>query len=279
MRIANRGVRVVDQGERVSVEVAAGEPWDDLVARAVSEGWAGIECLSGIPGLVGATPIQNVGAYGQEVDQTITCVRVFDREEDRFVDMEPSACGFAYRASIFKHKDRWIVTRVTFSFARKSTGTIRYAELSRALGASEAPLKTVRETVMALRRGKGMVLDADDPDSVSAGSFFTNPIVGAEKLAALDKQFPGMPRFPHGDGWKLAAGWLVENAGFFKGYGTGNVGVSRKHALALVHRGGGTARELLDLAREIQRGVFARFGVELQPEPVIISGAAAPCSS
>jgi UDP-N-acetylmuramate dehydrogenase len=272
LRIGTRGVNVSDHGDGVTVEVAAGEPWDDLVARAVDEGWAGVECLSGIPGLVGATPIQNVGAYGQEVDQTITRVRVLDRERGAFVDMRPEECGFAYRASIFKHNDRWIVTRVTFRFARKPTGTIRYTELARALGAQEAPLRQVRDTVIALRRAKGMVLDPGDPDSVSAGSFFTNPIVSAEKLAALEATYPSIPRFPSGDRFKLAAGWLVENAGFCKGYGAGRVGVSRKHALALVNRGGGTAAELLGLAREIQRGVHARFGVELVPEPVMVQG-------
>ncbi len=271
-----KGVQVSSDGERDVVDVAAGESWDALVARAVAEGWRGVESMSGIPGLVGATPIQNVGAYGQEVSDTITSVRVFDREVSAFVDMAPEACGFGYRASVFKRRDRWIVTSVRFVFERGvESAPVRYAELAKALSIREgdrAPSKVVRETVIALRRGKGMVVDAPDPDTVSAGSFFVNPVVDASALADVETRTGERPpRFDAGHGcFKLAAAWLVERAGFPKGWTHGRVGVSRKHALALVNRGGASASDLLALARAIQKGVNDRFGVELEPEPVLV---------
>ncbi|HEY4013107.1 MAG TPA: UDP-N-acetylmuramate dehydrogenase [Polyangiaceae bacterium] len=275
VRMAMRGVAVRRDGDRVTVDVAAGEEWDALVGRAVGEGWAGIESISGVPGLVGATPIQNVGAYGQEVCETIVSVRAYDRPAAAFVDIDGAACGFAYRASIFKRSDRWIVTSVKFAFPLRRDGIVRYAELARALGVAEgarAPSDRVREAVIALRRSKGMVSDGADPESVSVGSFFVNPVVDAavermvaERAGATPPAFdaPGGKR-------KIAAGWLVEHAGFTKGWGQGSVGVSRKHALALVHRGGGTTGELLALARTIRDGVRARFGVVLEPEPVFV---------
>jgi UDP-N-acetylmuramate dehydrogenase len=274
-RMALRGVRVRDEGERVVVDAAAGEGWDALVARAVGEGWCGVECMSGIPGLVGATPIQNVGAYGQEVCDTIARVRAFDRAAGAFVEMAPAACGFGYRASVFKRSDRWIVTGVRFAFERGRDAPVRYGELARALGVKQgqrAPSARVRETVIALRRGKGMVLDEGDPESVSAGSFFVNPIVDARALADIETRAGERPpRFDAGEGrYKVAAAWLVERAGFCRGWGEGRVGVSRKHALALVNRGGATARELLGVARAIVDGVRARFGVTLEPEPVLV---------
>jgi UDP-N-acetylmuramate dehydrogenase len=274
MRI--RGVEARREGERVVVDVAAGEPWDDLVARSVDEGWQGLECLSGIPGLAGGTPIQNVGAYGQEVAETVTQVRAFDRDAGAFVTLDRDACRFGYRASVFKRSDRWVVTGVRFELpASSASAPIRYAELAAALGVhvgDRAPSRAVRETVIALRRGKGMVSDPQDPDSVSAGSFFVNPVVGAAALSrveALAGQRP--PRFEAGEGrYKLAAAWLVERAGFPKGWTAGRVGVSSKHALALVNRGGGTARELLAAARVIRDGVRGRFEVDLEPEPVLV---------
>jgi len=271
-----RGVGVARAGERVLVDVAAGEDWDDLVARAGDEGWAGLECMSGIPGRVGATPIQNVGAYGQEVSDTIVRVRAFDREAQDFVHLDPAACGFGYRASIFKGADRWIVVGVRFALRAESEAPVpAYAELLAALGAGggdRVPLRRVRETVVALRRRKGMVLDATDPESVSAGSFFVNPVVEAATLERVEARAgEPPPRFAAGPGrYKLAAAWLVERAGFSKGWGSGAIGVSRKHALALVHRGGGTARELVTLARTIRDAVEARFGVRLRPEPVFV---------
>jgi UDP-N-acetylmuramate dehydrogenase len=232
--------------------------------------------MSGIPGLVGATPIQNVGAYGQEVSDTIERVRVFDRDAGAFVDMLPADCGFGYRASVFKRRDRWIVTRVRFAFqVGGDSAPVRYAELAKALSIQDgdrASSRVVRETVLALRRGKGMVVDAGDPDSVSAGSFFVNPVVDASTLADVEiRAGERPPRFDAGDGrFKLAAAWLVERAGFPRGWGEGRVGVSRKHALALVNRGGGSAGELLTVARTIREGVKGRFGVELEPEPVLV---------
>ncbi|MGO9837263.1 MAG: UDP-N-acetylmuramate dehydrogenase [Polyangiaceae bacterium] len=276
VRIALRGVRVSRDGERAVVDVAAGESWDEFVARAVVEGWRGVECMSGIPGLVGATPIQNVGAYGQEVSDAVVGVRVFDREAGAFVDMAPGDCGFGYRASVFKRRDRWIVTGVRFVFELGGeSAPVRYAELAKALSIGDgqrAPSGVVRDTVLALRRGKGMVLDAGDPDSVSAGSFFVNPVVDALALADVEARAGERPpRFDAGEGrFKLAAAWLVERAGFPKGWGEGRVGVSHKHALALVNRGGASARELLAVARTIREGVERRFGVELEPEPVLV---------
>jgi UDP-N-acetylmuramate dehydrogenase len=278
-RIGWSGIDVRRDGERVVVDVAAGEDWDAFVARAVAEGWVGVECLSGIPGLAGATPVQNVGAYGQEVSDCVVSVRAYDRTARAFVTVPAAGCAFGYRASAFKRApDRHVVTRVTFAFdvaADGASAPIRYAELARALGVVEggsAPLERVRDTVRELRRGKGMVLDASDPEAVSAGSFFVNPVVDAARVAAVEERAGRKPPvFPaEGGRFKLAAAWLVEQAGFPKGWGDGPVGVSRKHALALVHRGGGTTRDLLSVARAIRDGVRVRFGVELEAEPVLV---------
>jgi UDP-N-acetylmuramate dehydrogenase len=275
LRMALGGIEVVREGDRVRVDVAAGEPWDGLVERAVAEGWRGVACMSGVPGLVGATPIQNVGAYGQEVRDTIAGVRVFDRRSGSFAEVAAADCEFDYRTSVFKRDDRWIVTRVRFLFECAATESIRYPELSKALGVQQGetvPASRVRETVIALRRGKGMVVDEADPESVSAGSFFVNPIVDAATVArveALAGQRP--PGFPAGEGrTKLAAAWLVERAGFSRGWTLGRAGVSRKHALAIVNRGGATAAEVLAAARAVRDGVRDRLGVTLEPEPVMI---------
>jgi UDP-N-acetylmuramate dehydrogenase len=231
--------------------------------------------MSAIPGLVGATPIQNVGAYGQEVSETIARVRAYDRTAGVFVDMDARDCHFAYRTSVFKRSDRWIVTKVRFVLKLGRTCLARYGELAHALsvplGAS-APSAVVRETVIRLRRAKGMVLSADDPDSVSAGSFFVNPIVDIAVLADITARAGAAPpNYDAGDGRrKIAAAWLVERAGFAKGWGEGRVGVSRKHSLALVNRGGATSRELLSLARTVRDAVRARFGVMLELEPVLV---------
>ena len=264
VRIATRSVE--RDGTRLTV--AAGEDWDALVARCVAEGLQGFECLSGIPGSVGATPIQNVGAYGQEVAETVVSVRVFDRETGRVEVMSPAECGFGYRTSVFKYHDRRVVLSVTFELREATeSGPLRYAELARALdipAGGTAPLADVREAVLALRRAKGMVIDAADPDSVSAGSFFTNPI-----LATAPE---GAPAWPEADGWvKTSAAWLIERAGFHKGYGNGRVGISTKHTLALVNRGGASTAELMALAHEIAGGVRERFGVLLSPEPVLVA--------
>ncbi len=284
VRMASRGIHVERDGDRVIVDVAAGEPWDPFVARAVDEGWRGIEGMSGIPGLVGATPMQNVGAYGEEVADTIVRVRAFDRSVGGFVDIDGADCGFAYRTSKFKTTDRWIVVRVAFALrADGGESGVRYAELAKALALREggtAPARTIRDTVLRLRRAKGMVVDAADSDSVSAGSFFVNPVVDDAGLrdverrardAGLASDDAPMPRFAMPGGrWKLSAGWMIERVGFPKGFGGGHVGVSRKHALALVHRGGGSTRELLDLARAIRDAIHARFGLVIVPEPVLV---------
>jgi UDP-N-acetylmuramate dehydrogenase len=275
VRMATRGVEVRREAARVVVDVAAGEDWDAFVARAVDEGWCGVESMSGIPGLVGATPVQNVGAYGQEVCDTIASVRVYDRTTRVFADLAADACAFAYRTSLFKRNDRWVVTRVRFALELGGEGAVRYGELARALAVphgARAPSRRIRETVMALRRAKGMVLDAGDPESVSAGSFFVNPIVDAATVVDVAARAGAAPpTFDMGSGrHKIAAAWLVERAGFVKGWGQGPVRVSRKHALALVHRGGGTTRELLALAHAIRDGVRADFGVVLEPEPVFV---------
>ena len=270
--VAVRSRGIERDGARLTV--AAGEPWDDLVAYAVANELAGIECLSGIPGSTGATPIQNVGAYGQEVAETIASVRVLDRETDRVVDLAPAECGFGYRTSRFKYHDRWVVLSVTFVLEPSAlSGPIRYAELAATVGAERAPLAEVREAVLALRRGKGMVVDPADPDSVSAGSFFTNPILAPgdfERLAeAAAPERP--PAWPEPDGRvKTSAAWLIARAGFSNGYGEGRAGISTKHTLALVNRGGATTEELLAVAREVRDGVRDRFGVELHPEPVLV---------
>jgi UDP-N-acetylmuramate dehydrogenase len=275
-RMIMRGVHVTAEPDRVVVDVAAGESWDALVERAVDEGWRGVACISGVPGLVGATPIQNVGAYGQEVGETIVGVRAFDRRARSFVDLAPSACGFGYRSSAFKRDaGRYIVTRVRFAFERGDETVVRYAELSRALSVADgasAPSRRVREAVVVLRRAKGMILDAADPESVSAGSFFVNPVLDAAGLAAIEAGTEErVPRFDAGGGrFKVPAAWLVERAGFPKGWGTERAGVSRKHALALVNRGGATAQDLLAVARSIRDGVSRRFGVVLEPEPVFV---------
>jgi UDP-N-acetylmuramate dehydrogenase len=249
--------------------VAAGEPWDELVARTVADGLQGFECLSGIPGSTGATPIQNVGAYGQDVSETVEWVRVYDRERDEIVTLPASECGFEYRRSVFKHRDRWTVLAVAFRLRESGvSGPLRYAELARTLGVpvgGRAPLDEVRAAVLSLRRGKGMVIDPADPDSVSAGSFFTNPILTHEAWARL----PNAPAFPEPDGRiKTSAAWLIEQAGYHRGYGNGRIGISSKHTLALINRGGASTAELVALAREIVAGVERRFGVTLVPEPV-----------
>jgi UDP-N-acetylmuramate dehydrogenase len=269
--LRTRGVRVIGRdASRVVLRVAAGEPWDDLVADTVANGWSGLECLSGIPGSAGATPIQNVGAYGQEVANTIVAVHAYDRVTGEVCTLTGDQCLFAYRSSVFKHDDRWVVLEVDFRLAVSTeSAPIRYAELARQLGVSagdRVPLERARETVLKLRAGKGMVLDADDRDTWSVGSFFTNPV-----LPALPSE--QMPHWPAEDGMvKIPAAWLIEHAGFAKGHTrNGRVAISSKHTLALTNRGDGTTADLLDLAREIRDGVQDRFGIVLHPEPVLIN--------
>lgn len=263
----------------VLVTVAAGESWDGFVARAVASGWVGVEALSGIPGSVGATPVQNVGAYGQEVAQTVARVRVWDRVLGGVRTFAAADCGFGYRTSRFKaDPGRHVVLDVTFQLRRGALGApVAYAELARALGVEvgqRAPLADVREAVLRLRAGKGMVLglrDADggpDHDTWSAGSFFTNPVLDADAAARLPE---GAPRFPQPDGTvKTSAAWLIDHAGFAKGYARGPVGLSTKHALALTNRGGARTADLLALALEVRDGVELAYGIRLENEPVLV---------
>jgi len=281
--MAQRGIAISTRGAAVSVRARAGEPWDELVAMSVARELSGLECLSGIPGLVGAAPIQNIGAYGQEVSETIASVRVLDRATLETRELRPEDCGFAYRDSAFKRApERFAVLEVCFELQLGGEPSVRYAELQRALEArSSGPtLAEVRDTVLALRRAKSMVLDPDDENRHSAGSFFTNPIVSAEQAARVCQQavaerlverIEQVPRYPAPQGRvKLAAGWLIERAGFAKGERRGTVGISSRHALALVHHGGGTSTALLALAREIRDRVHAKFGVTLVLEPVLL---------
>jgi len=279
--IRSRGLRVrASDAETVTVRVAAGEPWDAVVAAAVDAGWSGLECLSGIPGAAGATPIQNVGAYGQEVAETITAVQVLDRHADQVRWMSPRECGFGYRTSVFKRADRWVVLAVEFRLRRSTeSAPLRYAELARALAVApgaRAPLTAVRQAVLGLRASKGMVLDPADPDTRSVGSFFTNPVLDPAAFRALRAAAGEVPSWPEPDGRvKVSAAWLIERAGFTKGYagadGDAGVAISAKHTLALTHRGGGSTAALLRLAREIRDGVEGRYGIRLEPEPVLVN--------
>ncbi len=283
LRVRIAGITAERRGEAMIVEAGAGERWDDLVARAVAEGWAGIECLSGIPGDVGATPIQNVGAYGQDVAGAIVHVRTIERGSGKIVEMDAAECGFGYRDSVFKReaKGLLVVTRVTFALRPGGAPGVRYAELARQLAAFESPsLSEVRATVLALRKSKSMLLDREGENGQSAGSFFMNPTLDEAELSAVRARVASsgvlgdgetMPAFPANEGrTKIAAGWLIERAGFGKGAGVGRVGLSTKHALAIVNRGGATAAEIVAFARTVKDGVRARFGVALQAEPVLV---------
>ena len=276
------GIDVAWSGETIRVKAAAGESWDGLVSLAVHNKWAGFECLSGIPGLVGATPIQNVGAYGQEVAETITEVEVFDRADGTVKTLTNEECSFAYRYSRFKNveQDRFIVLSVTYVLRPNGAPTVKYPDLHRYFeerGISEPNLQQVRDAVIFVRSRKGMVVSSDDPDSRSAGSFFMNPVIETEELArfleraAVVGGVDKIPQYPAGQGrTKLSAAWLIEHAGFAKGFTAGNVGISTKHTLALVNKGEGTAAEIVELVRQIQERVQERFGVRLEPEPNFI---------
>ncbi len=278
VQLALRGIEEPEPGRLV---VSAGEPWEAVVEHAVERGWAGIECLSGIPGSAGATPIQNVGAYGQDVGQVISAVEAVDLERGRAVTLGPEACGFAYRDSRFKReRGRWVVTAVHFQLRPGGDATVAYGELKRALEGRQLGIAQVRDAVVGLRRRKSMVLDPQDPESRSVGSFFTNPIVGdaeADRLrahavsAGMVAETSDVPSYPSGPGRvKFPAAWLIERAGIRKGLEHGGVAVSSKHTLALVHRSGGTTQQLLELARLIRGRVFEEFGVRLEAEPTLV---------
>ncbi|WP_327163692.1 UDP-N-acetylmuramate dehydrogenase [Streptomyces zaomyceticus] len=281
LRIATKGFAL----DGTKLELAAGEVWTDAVARTVEAGLAGIECLAGIPGSAGATPIQNVGAYGQDVSATVTEVVAYDRRTEETVTLTNAECAFSYRHSLFKeHPERYVVLRVRFDLedADGLSAPIKYAETARALGVGagdRVPLARARETVLRLRAGKGMVLDPEDHDTWSAGSFFTNPILTAEEYETFLARVAGRlgadvtpPAFPAGEdgGVKTSAAWLIDRAGFTKGYGSGPARISTKHTLALTNRGEATTEDLLALAREVVAGVHDAFGITLVNEPVTV---------
>ena len=284
VQLANNGVTV--DGNLLRAE--AGAVWDDVVVGAIESGLGGLECLSGIPGSAGATPVQNVGSYGAEVSDTITRVRVLDRSSGAVRWVPGADLGFGYRTSVFKRSGRaareipWVVLEVEFALdASGRSAPLRYGELTAALNASSgerADPRAVRDAVLMLRARKGMVLDATDHDTWSVGSFFTNPVVPAEAYERLARDIEGpVPNYPAPDGVKLAAGWLVERAGFGKGYPDPDPGgleahcrLSTKHALALTNRGDATAEDVLSLARTIRDGVHDVFGITLEPEPVLL---------
>jgi len=286
VRIATKGISVesADQCGGATVRVAAGEVWDDVVARAVDEGWSGIEALSGIPGCTGATPIQNVGAYGQEVAQTIAQVRVWDRRQQQVRTFANAHCRFTYRRSLFKAEPRYVVLDVVFQLrVADLSQPVAYADLARGLGVEageRVPLADAREAVLQQRRSRGMVLDPADHDTWSCGSFFTNPILSAPSYAALQQRAaarlgdhaPAPPSFPGPDGQvKTSAAWLIDRAGFGKGYHLpGPAALSTKHTLAVTNRGAASAADVVALAREIRDGVQEAFGVALVNEPVFV---------
>jgi len=283
VRVSIPGIETRFDGDQVVITAGAGEEWDQLVAECVAQNWAGFECLSGIPGRVGATPIQNVGAYGQETSETLAAVEALDLATASLVDLAASECEFGYRTSRFKTRDRFrfIITRVTYRLVVGGTPAVRYPELQRyvdELGVAQPALADVRSAVLTIRRRKAMVINLQDIDSRSVGSFFVNPTVSAdeyatikERLAALDPADANLPAFPASDGRvKLSAAWLIERAGIKRGFTYANVGTSSKHALAIINRGGGTAREVVELKGLIQHRVKEAFGIELTPEPVFV---------
>ncbi len=282
LHIALQGIAAEDsdnnQGQR-RFRAAAGENWDSFVARTIEEDCAGLECVAGIPGTVGGTPVQNVGAYGQEVSSTIERVRAFDLGQMQWVEFTAAECAFAYRRSRFNSTDRgkYVVTRVDYLLTQGGAPTLGYADLRRAFAADARPsLAEVAASVRRIRQSKGMLLVEGDPDCRSAGSFFKNPVVSedvAERIARVIGEEP--PRFPAADPdkVKIPAAWLIEQAGFAKGYTMGGVGISSRHTLALINRGEGTAREILDLANNIRKAVQSRFNISLEIEPVLVGTA------
>jgi UDP-N-acetylmuramate dehydrogenase len=279
--VVHIALRGVDRSGSV-LSSAAGEDWDALVARSVDAGLAGIECLSGIPGTVGGTPVQNVGAYGQEVSRTIRSVRAFDRAARQWLDLDNADCGFAYRRSRFNQggdRDRFIVSRVTYALEENVPAAVTYADLKhyfKSQSIADPCLQQVRDAVLRIRLGKGMVVTPDNPERRSAGSFFKNPVLPASKLpyiaAAAGIPEPEVPRYSAGpEEVKLPAAWLLEHAGFVKGYRQGAAAVSTRHTLALTNQGGATAADITALRDTIQARVRDLFGISLEPEPVWVS--------
>ncbi len=286
IKIATRGMQFIRDRDKVRMVVAAGEDWDQFVKVCVRYNLAGVECLSGIPGLVGATPIQNVGAYGQEVRETIDEVKVIDRSTLKELQLSNAKCKFAYRKSRFNTDDldRFIVTEVTFNLTLNGEPVTRYPELQQFvdgnvrladLAAGSQKLEAVRNAVLTLRRRKSMVVDPTDGNTKSAGSFFKNPVLTSAEFGALEEKCRlagisgSIPTFVAGDAVKVPAAWLVERAGFAKGFRKGGVGISANHSLALVNHGG-TTNELLALASEIQSAILVKFGVRIEQEPIVV---------
>jgi UDP-N-acetylmuramate dehydrogenase len=271
LRIGLKGIKQQED----TFHVAAGENWDEFVSRAVERDFAGIECLAGIPGTVGGTPIQNVGAYGQEVSETIERVCALNLGTLKFEEFSTADCGFSYRRSVFNttKRGKYIVTQATYRLHRNGSPKIAYADLKRQFQGAAAPsLREVSDAVRTIRRGKGMYIVAGDPDSRSAGSFFKNPIVAAEHYARIAAQEAGdVPHYPAADGaFKIPAAWLLERAGFRKGYALGEAGISTRHTLALVNRGEAKAADIFALRDRILAEVESRFGIRLEPEPVLL---------
>ncbi len=279
LQIALRGVSIsTEKSGTVYVTAQAGEDWDDFVAYCVDENLAGIECLSGIPGFVGGTPVQNVGAYGQEVSETIVSVRVYDRQTKKIVDLNNADCGFSYRTSIFNaaEKNRYVVLAVTYVLQSGGKPKIAYADLKNVLMNGTATLREVRRAVCDIRASKAMLVRQGGADGQSAGSFFKNPVIGAEKFAEFESKaknlgFSDVPNYKAGSqNVKIPAAWLIEKAGFHKGFIKGNAGLSTKHTLALTNRGNAAAKDVLELMINIQLKVEEEFGISLKPEPVFV---------
>lgn len=279
LQIALKGISAFQKDDETEIVIAqAGEDWDDFVRFCVENKYAGAECLSGIPGFVGGTPVQNVGAYGQEVAETIVSVRAFDRNLEKIVELDNTGCGFSYRTSIFNttEKNRYIVLAVTYALKIGGEPKIAYADLKKYFGDARPSLQETREAIIKIRAAKSMVINENDPNSQSAGSFFKNPIVTLEKFSEIVEQakklgLASVPSFAVDDNRvKIPAAWLIEKSGFYKGFQKGNVGLSSNHTLALVNLGGATAKELLNLKGEIQYKVNEVFGVSLVPEPVFV---------
>lgn len=269
IQIAFAGIDIDADG---SAAAGAGEDWDGFVEHAVRSGFAGVECLSGIPGFVGGTPVQNVGAYGQEVSSTIRNVRCFDRLSNAIIDLSSAHCGFSYRRSIFNstERDRYIVLSVNFELVPGGKPLLVYKDLVDHFQGREATLGEVRDAVLTIRRSKSMVIDPADPNSRSAGSFFKNPIVERGVFESIASEFDGVPHFDSGRNVKIPAAWLIEKAGFEKGFKLGNAGISQNHTLALINRGGATASEIVALKSLIQDRVSERFPIALEPEPIMV---------
>ncbi len=279
LQIALKGISTVQESDKtIFVNAGAGEDWDGFVAFCVEKNLQGVECLSGIPGFVGGTPVQNVGAYGQEVSDTIVSVRVFDRQTKSFLDLLNWQCEFAYRTSIFNttEKNRYIVSAVNFALNYGGEPRIAYRDLQNNFAGAKPNLEEVRRAVLEIRSEKSMVVDAADPNSRSAGSFFKNPIVTNERFSEVEKHarilgFETVPFFKVDESSvKIPAAWLIEKSGFTKGYEHGRVGISTKHSLAIVNRGGAKAEDVLSLKNFIQAKVLKVFKLELKPEPIFV---------